>query len=97
MYGPSRVPPTHATTADVIPLRGGLPCPRGSTDVHRLLGGELVYTGVRRTPLFAVVPSVPLRGRMCPLAAEFFATMLDAYLVLGWNAHAGVIRFSAAS
>jgi uncharacterized hydantoinase/oxoprolinase family protein len=38
--------------------------------------GELVYTGVRRTPVCALLgPSV---------AAELFATTLDAYLLLGW-------------
>lgn len=72
-----------STTADIIPLLDGVPCPRGTTDVGRLLNGELIYTGVRRTPVFAVAPCVPLRGQMCPLAAEIFATTLDAHLVLG--------------
>lgn len=72
-----------STTTDVIPTRRGRPCPAGRTDVERLLSGELLYTGARRTPVCAVAPDVPLRGSACPLAAEWFATMLDVYLLLG--------------
>ncbi|HTI49693.1 MAG TPA: hydantoinase/oxoprolinase family protein, partial [Planctomycetaceae bacterium] len=73
-----------STTTDLIPLRDGRPSPQGGTDVERLLSGELVYSGFRRTPVCAVAPDVPLRGSRCPLAAEWFATMLDVYLMLGW-------------
>lgn len=73
-----------STTADLIPLRDGRPCSSGFTDVGRLLAGELVYTGVRRTPVFALAPDVPLRGKRCPFAAEWFATTLDVYLIVGW-------------
>ncbi|MEX0704506.1 MAG: hydantoinase/oxoprolinase family protein [Planctomycetales bacterium] len=71
------------TTADVIPLLDGAPVSRGLTDVERLQAGELVYTGVRRTPLCAVAHSVPFRDGYCPLAAELFATTLDVHLLLG--------------
>ncbi|QDT29136.1 hydantoinase/oxoprolinase family protein [Gimesia panareensis] len=71
-----------STTTDIIPLEQGFPVPEGLTDVERLLSGELVYTGGRRTPVAMVSPSVPLRGQMCPLAAESFATTLDLYLLL---------------
>jgi uncharacterized hydantoinase/oxoprolinase family protein len=47
------------------------------------MAGELVYTGVRRTPLCAVAPAVPFQGTLCPLAAEWFATTLDIYLWRG--------------
>lgn len=72
-----------STTADVIPLDEHGPCPAGLTDAQRLLAGELVYTGVDRTPLGAVVQRLPLGGVMCPVAAEHFATTADAYLLLG--------------
>ncbi len=49
--------------------------PEGKTDYDRLFGRELVYTGVRRTPVCAVLPWI--------VAAELFATTLDAYLILG--------------
>jgi len=74
---------TGSTTTDIIPLHDGLPIPTGRTDPQRLLSHELVYTGVRRTPVCSVLSEVPLRGQACPLAAELFATMLDVYLLLG--------------
>jgi probable H4MPT-linked C1 transfer pathway protein len=71
-----------STTSDIIPLNDGMPAASGSTDTQRLLTGELVYTGVERSPLCAVVDSVPYRGQSCPIVQEVFATMHDAYLVL---------------
>lgn len=72
-----------STTCDIIPLSDGVPVPTGLTDVGRLVSGELVYSGVRRTPLSALANSVPFRELTCPLAAELFATTLDVYLLLG--------------
>ena len=51
-----------STTSDLIPLVDGLPMPTGRTDVERLQSGELVYCGVRRTPLCALVDNAPLRA-----------------------------------
>jgi (4-(4-[2-(gamma-L-glutamylamino)ethyl]phenoxymethyl)furan-2-yl)methanamine synthase len=64
-----------STTTDIIPLVNGLPVPRGRTDPERLQTRELVYTGVRRTPLCALLGGLA--------AAEWFATTLDVYLLLG--------------
>ncbi len=72
-----------STTSDLIPLVDGLPMPTGRTDVERLQSGELVYCGVRRTPLCALVDRVPLHKAECAVAAELFATTLDVYLILG--------------
>jgi hypothetical protein len=72
-----------STTTDIIPLAEGRPCARGTTDTERLLAGELLYTGVCRTPICAVTPTLPLRGRRCLVAAEVFATTADVYLTLG--------------
>ncbi|HSG73208.1 MAG TPA: hydantoinase/oxoprolinase family protein, partial [Planctomycetaceae bacterium] len=71
------------TTTDIIPLEHGLPVSRGLTDLERLQHRELEYSGVARTPLFALAHSVPFRGGECPLAAEVFATTLDLYLWSG--------------
>ncbi len=71
------------TTCDIIPLADGQPVPTGRTDRERLQSGELVYTGVRRTPVCAVAGSVPFRGGWCPVMAELFATTLDVYLTTG--------------
>jgi len=72
-----------STTTDIIPLHNGVPVSHGFTDRERLEAGELVYTGVWRTPLCAVAPAVQISGTACPLAAEVFATALDVYLILG--------------
>jgi (4-(4-[2-(gamma-L-glutamylamino)ethyl]phenoxymethyl)furan-2-yl)methanamine synthase len=64
-----------STTTDVVYLGHGEPLPRGRSDAARLQSGELIYTGVRRTPICAVLGM--------EVAAEFFATMHDAYLCLG--------------
>jgi probable H4MPT-linked C1 transfer pathway protein len=72
-----------STTTDLIPIVDGRPHPQGLTDVARLQSGELVYTGVRRTPLCAVSPRVVWRGGDTPVATELFATTLDVYLLLG--------------
>lgn len=74
---------TGSTTTDIIPLRQGIPVSKGRTDQDRLISGELVYTGVRRTPLCALSPSVPVQGVAQRIAAELFATTLDIYLLLG--------------
>jgi probable H4MPT-linked C1 transfer pathway protein len=73
--GPALVIDVGSTTTDVIPLLDGRPIPRGRTDTDRIRCGELVYTGVIRTPLCAVLGTFG--------AAEFFATTRDVYLMLG--------------
>jgi probable H4MPT-linked C1 transfer pathway protein len=71
------------TTTDIIRLIGGRPDPDGFTDTQRLLAGELVYSGVWRTPLAAIVDALPWRSAEYPVTRELFATTLDAYLTLG--------------
>ena len=72
-----------STTTDIIPLSNGTPIPEGGTDPARLLSGELVYTGVRRTPLCAVTQQIEFRGQLVGVAAELFATTRDVYQWLG--------------
>jgi len=72
-----------STTADIIPIVGGRVVAEGLTDPARLRSGELVYTGCLRTPLCAIVRSVPLAGRPCRVAAEHFAIAADVYRWLG--------------
>ena len=72
-----------STTTDIVPVVEGRPRPTGLNDTDRLLAGELVYTGVGRTPVCAITRSLPWRGARCPVAAELFATAADAYVVLG--------------
>lgn len=72
-----------STTTDIIPLNGDGPRTVGRTDPERLTTGELVYTGVERSPVCGIVRSLPWRGESCAVAQEVFATAADAYLVLG--------------
>lgn len=80
---PSLLIDLGTTTCDIIPIIDGKPSTRGLTDPERLATGELVYTGVERTPLFALVSTLRLSGKPVPLAPELFATTADAYLLLG--------------
>jgi probable H4MPT-linked C1 transfer pathway protein len=80
--GPALLIDVGSTTCDVIPLVDGQPTAKGATDTQRLLSGELVYTGVERSPLCAVVSLVPYRGQSCPVVHEVFATMRDVYAIL---------------
>jgi hypothetical protein len=69
-----------STTTDIVPLLDGVPVAKGCTDIGRLASSELVYTGVRRTPVCAVLGA--------EVMAEWFATTQDAYLLLGKLAEA---------
>lgn len=76
-----------STTTDIIPIENGLPMPQGRTDLERLASGELLYMGLRRTPVCTIVDSIemPTDGSETTnisLAREFFATVGDAKLVL---------------
>jgi probable H4MPT-linked C1 transfer pathway protein len=72
-----------STTTDIIPIRGGEPCPAGRTDTDRLLSGELVYSGILRTPPSSLADAVPLRGGWCRVSPEHFTIMGDVHLILG--------------
>jgi probable H4MPT-linked C1 transfer pathway protein len=73
--GPAIMIDIGSTTTDMVPLLDGHPVPEGRTDFQRLQWQELVYTGIRRTPLCALLGGAA--------AAEWFATTLDVYLALG--------------
>jgi probable H4MPT-linked C1 transfer pathway protein len=81
--GPGLLIDIGSTTTDLIPLLDGRVAARGRSDTERLQSGELVYAGVRRTPVFALATEFPHRGVATGLAAEVFATTLDVYLTLG--------------
>ncbi len=72
-----------STTTDIVPLGSNGPQAVGQTDPERLVTGELVYTGVERSPLCGIVRNVPWRGEQCAVAQELFATAADVFLMLG--------------
>lgn len=74
-----------STTADVVPVTGGAPSPRGLTDAERQTTGELVYTGFTRTAVMGVAQTAPFRGQRVELAREYLATMADVRRILGFD------------
>lgn len=93
-YAKDLVPPhcllmdMGSTTTDIIPIREGRVIARGNTDTSRMISGELLYTGILRTNPNTVVARVPVAGQFCTVAAEYFTSMADVYLILGLiNSH----------
>lgn len=70
-----------STTTDLIPIKGAPLAAK--TDFKRLARGELVYTGLLRTNLCALLHEARIRGDNIPLSSELFAITADAYLALG--------------
>ncbi|HSD57637.1 MAG TPA: hydantoinase/oxoprolinase family protein [Methanotrichaceae archaeon] len=70
-----------STTTDLIPIKG-TPL-AAKNDYQRLARGELVYMGLLRTNLGALLPAARIRGDSVPLSPELFAIVADAYLALG--------------
>jgi hypothetical protein len=70
-----------STTTDLIPIKGKALAE--NTDFRRLARGELVYMGLLRTSLGALLPSVRIRGDVVQTSPELFAIAADAYLALG--------------
>ncbi len=68
-----------STTTDITPIAGGKVANLGSTDFQRLKRGELVYTGILRTPTTCVLREI----RGVGTASENFSIMGDVYTVLG--------------
>jgi probable H4MPT-linked C1 transfer pathway protein len=72
-----------STTADIIPIKAGVPQPRGLTDAERQATDELVYTGFTRTAVMGVASRAPFQGQWVGLAREYLATMADVRRILG--------------
>jgi probable H4MPT-linked C1 transfer pathway protein len=73
---------TGSTTTDIIPIKHGKPL-AAVTDFERLKRDELVYTGVLRTNIAAILDSVDVGGVSSRISSELFSISADAYLVLG--------------
>lgn len=68
-----------STTTDIILLQNNQPNVLGYTDFQRLQSSELVYTGIVRTAVMAVVQSVHIAGTEVGVMSEYFANMADIY------------------
>lgn len=71
-----------STTADIIPIKHGLPL-ASKTDFDRLKKGELVYSGALRTNIAAILKRVKFENSGSRISSELFSITADAYIVLG--------------
>ena len=69
-----------STTTDILPL-GERHTP--ATDLQRLAGGRLIYTGVRRSSIAGILNEVSFPSGLVRTANEYFATAEDAHILLG--------------
>ena len=72
-----------STTTDIVAILNHAPAPLACNDLGRMSVGELVYTGIERTPIASLVRSLPLHGSLHPVASELFAQSRDVWLLLG--------------
>ncbi len=72
-----------STTTDLIRFEQGSVAARGKTDFERLRWGELVYCGVARTPLNALLTEWNTGDVRWGLAAEWFASLDDVFVLCG--------------
>jgi len=72
-----------STTTDIIPFASGKLLNTAYTDHERLRDNELVYTGIIRTPVMAVVNKIFCDGQWQNITAENFSTMADIYRLTG--------------
>ncbi len=70
-----------STTTDIVPLLS-LDVLKGLSDLHRLQQGYLVYSGLLRTTVPALVREVSLSGTLTPVCPEYFACSADVHLAL---------------
>lgn len=74
-----------STTTDILRCENGEVLAQGFSDYQRLISQELVYTGIVRTPVMAVVQTILDNEKKVKVGvmAEYFATMADVYRVTG--------------
>ncbi len=72
-----------STSTSIIPVVGGRVSCDGKTDLEKLANGELVYTGVLRTNVAAMVNDVPVGETCSRVSSELFALSGDVHLILG--------------
>jgi hypothetical protein len=72
-----------AALVKAVPVTLHAPQPLARDDVGRMATGELVYTGVERTPVAAMVRRLRWQNEKRPVASELYAQSRDIWLVLG--------------
>ena len=70
-----------STTTDFICIKDGMIINEGVDDLSRLSEGELIYTGVVRTPLFSIQNKINYRNKVYHIIPELFSSTSDLYRV----------------
>jgi probable H4MPT-linked C1 transfer pathway protein len=72
-----------STTTDILLCKNGKVAAQGFSDYTRLISQELIYTGIVRTAVMAVVQTVRDNNQDVGVMAEYFATTADVYRLTG--------------
>lgn len=72
-----------STTTDILLIENHRVQAQGYTDYQRLISGELLYTGIVRTPVMAIAQRAEFNDHEMGLMTEYFATMADVYRLTG--------------
>ena len=70
-----------STTTDFVLIKGGQVINNSFSDYRRLGTGELVYTGIIRTPIFAIMNSININTQKYKIIPEYFSSMSDIYRI----------------
>ncbi|MAR63545.1 MAG: hypothetical protein CMP43_00920 [Rickettsiales bacterium] len=70
-----------STTTDFICIKDGMINNIGVDDLSRLSEGELIYTGVMRTPLFSIQNKINYKSSIYYIIPELFSSTSDLYRV----------------
>ena len=70
-----------STTTDFICIKDGIISNVGVDDLSRLSEGELIYTGVVRTPLFGIQNKINYKNKVYHIIPELFSSTSDIYRV----------------
>lgn len=72
-----------STTTDIVLCENDSVHTQSYSDYARLISGELIYSGIVRTPVMAIVQTVLDNGQNVGVMAEHFATTADVYRLTG--------------
>jgi probable H4MPT-linked C1 transfer pathway protein len=70
-----------STTTDFICIKDGKIMNKAFNDFKRLLNGEILYTGLIRTPLFAIKKNIKYKSKNISIIPEYFANTSDIYRI----------------
>ncbi len=71
-----------SSTTDIVPIKNKKIVVKGFNDSERLSNGELIYSGVLRTPITSIVKNLHLKKKKHILIQENFADIADVYRIL---------------